>query len=137
MPYDEKIIKWADNEMKMLIDTVTNECILCNMIKNDDTELIDHLFKGVKNEEIKDKYKEYHKKYRKEKPESRLSPSKINIRLGQISNLNVIYRSIYSHDTSTEYEKEKAKENKSESCKLACIWGRCSPNVGSFNRFHT
>lgn len=53
----------------------------------------------------------FRKEFRKNNPESKLSPSKINTRLGQISNLNVIYRSIYVSENSTEEEKNRAKTN--------------------------
>lgn len=111
MPYNEKIINWADNELKILINKMNEECLICDLVKNEKEDILNYLYDGKKDEELKDKYKEYRKEFRKNNPDSKLTPSKINTRLGQISNLNVVYRTIYLSDEASEYEKEKAKEN--------------------------
>lgn len=111
MPYDEKIVSWADEQLGILIKQVSEECILCDLIKDDNDELINYIYNGKKDEKLKSDFKDYRKEFRKNNPESKLSPTKINTRLGQISNLNVIYRSIYVSETSTEEEKNMAKTN--------------------------
>ncbi len=111
MPYDEKIIKWADEQLEVLLEKVSSECILCDLIKDDKNELINYIYQGEKDENLKTNFREYRKQFRKENPESKLSPSQINTRLGQISNLNVIYRSVYVSNDSSEQEKQSAKTN--------------------------
>lgn len=111
MPYDENIIEWADKQLQNLIEVVSNECLLCDLIKDENDELIKYVYQGKKDEHLKTEFKDYRKEFRKKHPESKLSPSKINTRLGQISNLNVIYRSIYVSEDSTEEQKNKARTN--------------------------
>jgi len=111
MPYDEKIIRWADEQMEILVKKVSDECILCDLIEEENEELIKYIYQGKEDEKLRDDFKKYRKKFRKKNPESKLSPSKINTRLGQISNLNVVYRSIYVSVDSTAEEKSSAEKN--------------------------
>ena len=64
------------------------------MIEKDNNELISYIYDGKKDETLKTEYKKYRKEFRKNNPEFKLSPSQINTRLGQISNLNVISKCI-------------------------------------------
>ena len=111
MPYDEKIIRWADEQMEILVKKISEECILCDLIEEENEELIKYIYQGKEDEKLKDDFKKYRKEFRKKNPESKLSPSKINTRLGQISNLNVVYRSIYVSVDSTAEEKSSAEKN--------------------------
>ena len=109
MPYDEKIIKWADEQIEILVKKVSEECILCELIEEENKDLINYIYQGKEDERLKDDFKKYRKEFRKKNPESKLSPSKINTRLGQISNLNVVYRSIYVSSDSTPEQKSSAQ----------------------------
>jgi len=111
MPYDEKIIRWADEQMEILVKKISEECILCDLIEEENEELIKYIYQGKEDEKLKDDFKKYRKEFRKKNPESKLSPNQINTRLGQISNLNVVYRSIYVSVDSTAEEKSSAEKN--------------------------
>ena len=111
MPYDEKIIRWADEQMEILVKKISEECILCDLIEEENEDLIKYVYQGKEDEKLKDDFKKYRKEFRKKNPESKLSPGKINTRLGQISNLNVVYRSIYVSVDSTAEERSSAEKN--------------------------
>tara|TARA_Y100000389_G_scaffold5373_1_gene5146 strand:- start:13097 stop:13810 length:714 start_codon:yes stop_codon:yes gene_type:complete len=111
MPYNETTLTWADTQLELLLEKMNNECLICDLVSSGKNDILEYIYEGKQDEEQKDKYKKFRKEFRKNNPESKLTPSKINTRLGQISNLNVIYRTIYLSEEATEDEKQKAKQN--------------------------
>ena len=68
MPYDARVIKWADEQLEVLLEKVSSECILCDLIKDDKNELINYIYQGKKDENLKTTFREYRKQFRKENP---------------------------------------------------------------------
>ena len=109
--HNEKVFKWATDELNVLKKQIAKECIICDLIVEDKDEIIKHLYYGDDDEKAKDKYKTYRKAFRKENPTSKLTVKQINIRLSQITNLSVIFKSVYLNENSTMEMRDVAKES--------------------------
>ena len=108
---NQKLLDWANERLDELIKISVNDCFTCKLISNDNEGIIEYIYEGRKDEKVKDEYKELRKEFRTKNPESKLSPSRINTRLGQISNLNVIFRTLLINDKVNDENKELMKKN--------------------------
>lgn len=112
------LLKWANSKFDLLSGELSEECMVCDFVNNNDIKYANNIWYKQYNPEFHKEKQKFRKKYKK----TRLNKWNINKRVSQISTLNIIYRTILVDKESSEIEKEEAKQKLKELSRLRNLY---------------